>query len=249
MKSVRRFEDPTPGLSDYLSVEREHPSWDGFRSHRSGYAYRELRDALVGNQRGLCGYCETSLSNTDIQIEHVVPRSAGARVRGGELAAGNMIACCTGRAKRWPEEPADEAPARSGHTCGQAKGDRDDADFLDPRDLPETPSLFEVDSEGRITPNERGCAEAGIPAARVTATIETLRLNEERLRRDRTDRWFALLSVWSRYANDVTRLRRAAKRELLPDASGRLRGFFTTARSYFGAAAETVLAEAPEEWV
>lgn len=249
MKSLRRLDEPTPGLADYRAVEREHPSWDGLRSHRGGCAYRELRHALVENQRGLCGYCETSLSDTDIQVEHVLPRSAGAPGREGELAVGNLIACCSGQEKRRREETADGPPARSGHTCGQAKGNRVDPDFLDPRDLPATPPVFKVDAEGQITPNERGCVKAGIPAARVTATIAMLRLNEERLRQDRMDRWFALLSVWSGYAKDAARLRRAARRALLPDATGRLREFFTTARSYFGGAAETVLAEAPEEWV
>lgn len=249
MKSLRRLDEPTPGLADYRAVEREHPSWDGFRSHRAGCAYRELRQVLVENQRGLCGYCETSLSDADTQVEHVVPRSAGASGREGELAAGNLIACCSGQGKSQQEQTADGPPARSGHTCGQAKGNRIDPDFLDPRDLPATPPLFKVDAEGRITPNERGCAKAGVPAARVTATIEMLQLNEERFRQDRRDRWFALLSVWSGYGKDAIRLQRAARRVLLPDAAGRLREFFTTARAYFGDPAETVLEEAPEEWV
>ena len=49
--------------------------------------------------------------------------------------------------------------------------------------------------------------------------------------------------------DDSATVEEVARQVLSPDADGRLLEFFTTARSYFGDAAETVLAEAPEEWV
>ena len=75
MKRIRGLHGPTRGLANYLKVERNNPSWEGFRSHQAGKAYRELRDALLKLQHGLCGYCETGPAASRTQIEHVIPQS------------------------------------------------------------------------------------------------------------------------------------------------------------------------------
>lgn len=41
----------------------------------------------------------------------------------------------------------------------------------------------------------------------------------------------------------------AARMEFLPDETGRLPAFFTTTRSFFREAAESVLAEPPQNWI
>lgn len=249
MKRIRRIERPTPGLADYRSVEWDTPSWNGFRSHRSGSAYRELRSALVENQRGLCAYCEIDLESAGVQIEHVSPRSAPGSDPEGELGVGNLLASCHGGTKRSPRPQAYRTPIGPNRSCGPAKGGVSNPVFLDPRDLPASPSLYRVDPEGRITPDAATCVAIGVPASRVAETIRLVGLDVERLRRARVAVRADLLRLSVDHEDDIAAMEEVARQVLLPDGEGRLSEFFTTARSYFGEAAETVLAEAPEEWV
>ena len=249
MKRIRRLDEATPGLSDYRNVERDHPSWVGFKSHQDGAAYHELREALIEKQRGLCGYCEIALTTSDTQIEHVIPRSAGNTGAAQELDAGNLMACCRGGNVKPPRPATYRHPRRKNLSCDAAKANQVDAAFLDPRELPVAPPLFRVDSEGRVGVNEVGCAAAGIPVARVVATIKILGLNVDRLRNARARRWFELLAVWDQVGSDPVVMQRAAQVILTPREDGRLDEFFSTARSYFGSAAVAALAETPETWM
>ena len=249
MKRIRRVEQPTPGLAEYRSVEWESPSWDGFRSHRSGAAYRELRTALVENQRGLCCYCEIDLVSAGVQIEHVRPRSAAVSDPGGELGIGNLLASCYGGTKRSPRPQVYSPPVGSNRSCGPAKGGASNPAFLDPRDSPASPSLYRVDPEGRITPDADACAAVGVPVSRVAASIRLVGLDVGRLRRARVAVRRDLLRLSAGDEDDSATVEEVARQVLSPDTDGRLLEFFTTARSYFGDAAEAVLAEAPEDCV
>lgn len=247
MKRIRRLEEPTSGLDDYRATGL--PTWKGFRRYRNRAAYRELRSALVVIQRGLCGYCEIPLAESGTEIEHVVPQSAGALGTAMALNVENLMASCRGGTKRSAPQDAYQPPITENMSCGAAKGHKTNPTFLDPRLLPPAPSLFRVDFEGRITPNEPACASVGIPVSRVAFTIRMLGLDVERLRKARARQWARLLSTWESVADDRVALTRAARETLAPDADGVLGRFFTTARSYFHEVAEAVLAEAPEEWV
>ena len=97
MKRIQKLEDPTPGLEAYLNeCHFGEASWEGFRNHAAGASYRELVKGLATLQHGLCGYCEIDLTESDRQVEHVIPRSDPARGALEELNPGNMIACCLG---------------------------------------------------------------------------------------------------------------------------------------------------------
>lgn len=247
MKRIRRLEEPTPGLDDYRA--RGLPTWKGFRRYRARAAYHELRSALVVIQRGLCGYCEIPLAESGAEIEHVVPRSSGAIGTAMALDVTNLMASCRGGTDRAAPRDAHLPPITENRSCGAAKGHQTNPAFLDPRLLPPVPSLFRVDFEGRITPNESACAAVGVPVSHVAVTIRMLGLDVERLRRARERQWARLLSIWESVADDPVALTRAARETLAPDADGVLGRFFTTARSYFHEVAEAVLAEAPEDWV
>ena len=248
MKRIRRPSSTPVGLSDYGAVKRKHPSWKGFRRHQSGRAYRELLNALAAAQRGLCGYCEIDLIQTDRQVEHVVPQSDPMRGRALLLEASNLIACCQGGTTGGGNGERRAHPIRRNRSCGQAKGDATDPDFLDPREVPALPSLTRVEESGTISADETACATAGFAAHRVERTIEVLGLNAGRLRDARIAVWELLDETWASHRGDTEVMVEAARRELLP-SGGRIPRFFTTLRSYFGDAAETVLAEAPGEWV
>jgi len=205
-------------------------------------------------QHGLCGYCEIGLVELDRQVEHVVPRSDPEHGALRALDVTNFIACCKGG-----ENPlfaldhlADRdrylKPPKRNRSCGQKKGHDARADCVDPRDLPALPSLMRVLEDGAIEADPEACTSAGVPATRVTLTIEVLNLNAERLRLARERRWSALNGEWGDFFEDPDLMHQAARSELLPE-DGRLRQFFTTSRCYFGPLAEQVLEKQPQAWI
>ena len=134
-------------------------------------------------------------------------------------------------------------------SCGQKKGNRAIPDFVDPRTLPDMPSLTCVTLDGRIRIDEDACVAAEWEADRIGETVEFLGLNVERLRLAREERWRALEDAWKDYHDDEDTMRAAAREELLPD-NGRLQRFFTTSRSYFSEwGGEEILSEEPREWI
>ena len=175
-----------PNTSDAVG---DNANWDGFREHNVSASYNELIEKLIDVQHGLCGYCEINLTELDRQIEHVIPQGDPQHGASREVEITNMIACCKGGTSSVfasSEKSSDEdrylEPVKDNMSCGQAKGDCNDADFLDPRKLPALPSLTNVLVDGRIEVDEEACELAGIPVAHVTRTIEILNLNAERLR-------------------------------------------------------------------
>ena len=248
MKRIGRLFDRTPGLAEYLELEGENASWDRFRSHDRGRAYRGLIGELTSLQHGLCGYCEVDLSERDRQVEHVIPQSDPAQ---GELLAldvGNLMACCKGGTARSDDADRYMKPVKRNRSCGEAKDDRVNAGFVDPRELPAVPSLVRVLVDGWIEADAEACAAAGVPADHLTRTIEMLNLNARRLLVARAKWWSALSDAWGELGGDADQMNTAARRELFP-ADGRLRKFFTTSRCYFGPVAERVLDEQPQAWI
>ncbi len=257
MKRIRALEEPTPGLIEYREEEGDSATWDGFGSHRgSSDAKWELAEGLANVQHGLCGYCEINLHPRDREIEHVIPRSDTER-GGAERALdhANMIACCRGNASEphHPDLRGDPArflrPVNAHRSCGQAKGDQSSDEFRDPRTLPALPSVVRVSFVGEIAPNHDACTALGVDIDSVERTIQVLGLNVPRLRDARAARWRDLQDDWPSYDDDPAKIRAAAKRELLPDESGRLPAFFTTTRSFFEPLAEAILDEADLSWV
>ena len=238
----------TPGLSDYLAVETENPNWDGFKSHWDGNAYRDLRGELTNVQHGLCGYCEIDLTDTDRQVEHVVPRSDCVQGELRELDFRNLIACCKGGTARGEDKDRYLKPVPRNRSCGEAKGDYTDGTFMDPRELPALPSLVRVLDDGAIEVDAAACAAQEVPEDRVTSTIQVLNLNAERLRVTRRQHWDALHDAWGESFGGPDLILRAASSELLP-RDGQLRKFFTTSRCYFGPVADRVLDEQPRAWI
>ena len=245
MKRIRTMVAPTPGLSSYLD-EATVPSYGEFRDYEQGAAYRELIAALVELQRGLCGYCEIDLLDSDRQIEHVAPQRSHPDAA---LRTANMIACCKGgTASASNDEERFLKPPKRNLSCGQAKGATDDPRFLDPRTLPVLPSLLVVRFNGRVEADGSACRSEE-EAARVERTIEILGLNVERLRANRERRWRDLLAIWEPHLRSDDAITKGARNDLLPSEDGRLAPFFTTRRSFFGRYGEDVLSLAPDSWV
>ena len=248
MKRIRRLPAQPPGLQDYLEVETQRASWDGFGSHDGGRAHRSLIRALTDRQHGLCGYCEIRLTERDHQVEHVVPRSAPVQGASRALDYRNLIACCKGGTWRTDDASRYLKPVRKNRSCGEAKGNLVPKEFMDPRELPALPSLVRVLDDGRIEADMAACTSAGVSAGDVNRTIEVLNLNARRLRIARERRWSALNEAWGELWGDSELRYKAARSELLP-VGGRLPEFLTTARCFFGPLAERVLDEPPQSWI
>ena len=250
MKPIQRLSAPTAGLDAYrLEESDEARNWDGFKSHEAGASYKELVETLVAIQHGLCGYCEIDIKERDRQVEHVVPQSDPHEGAKRTLDQTNMIACCKGGTLLTDDDERRLDPVRNNRSCGEAKENLVDDKFIDPRTLPALPSLLQVNFEGRIEADKDSCDACGIAAAKVQKTIDILRLNTERLRRARENRWKALNENWESHFGDLAVMRAAARGELLPGADGRLEKFFTTSRAYFSPISEDLLEEGPRKWI
>ena len=258
MKKIRELNETVTGLARYLDSVGNNANWYAFRDHDNGTSYNELIEALVDFQHGLCGYCEIALVELDRQIEHVIPRSDPQDGASRELDITNMVACCKGGTESVfapSEKSSDEdrylRPVRDNVSCGQAKGDRNEADFTDPRTLPALPSVTKVLVNGRIEVDEEACKSEGIPVDRLRRTIEILNLDARRLRSAREKQWSGLEEEAEQIEdpNDPKMMEAWIRAVLMPDEKGRLVPFFTTSRSYFGPLAERVLARAPQAWI
>ena len=238
-----------PGLDTYRAQARNKENWSGYS--RDKKRYRQLVDDLMNLQHRLCGYCENDLQNNHRQVEHVVPKSDPQEGKRRELDAANLVACCLGGTLATADGPGQYLdPTKDNTSCGQKKGNDMIPDFVDPRTLPELPSLTRVGPDGRIEVDKDACHIAGWAVDGVGETVEFLGLNVERLRLAREELWRALEKYWKDYHDDEDIMREAAREELLPDSSGGLSRFFTTRRSYFAAwGGEEVLAEEPRDWI
>ena len=241
MKKIREVDESTPDLAEYLNVVGANANWTEFCSHKSGASRNELMDALAQNQHGLCAYCEIAIPAWPRQIEHVIPRSDPQHGTTKELDITNMIACCVGGTRL-------KAKKSGGHTCGQAKGNQNDENFIDPRILPARPSLTKILRNGHIIADEEACESEGIPTARVRRTIDILNLNAERLRLVRTKYWNELVERSGQF-DDPDTMNAWIRTLLTPDENGQLTPFFTTNRCYFGPISEPILAQQPQTWI
>lgn len=256
MKRIRPLEAAPLGLVEYTNKSGCVPDWNRFRNYDDGSAYRELRDALVDIQHGLCGYCEIDLTANDRQIEHIIPRSDPVAGATHALDPANMMACCiggTGRNFFGPDALGDSErflePTKANVSCGQAKGDSFDQLFINPRTLPDMPSLLRVRDDGKLVVDRCKCEAAGVSVHDLERTVDILGLNVPRLRRAREERWRDFSETWAEYLDDTEVMERLARDELLPDDHGVLPRFFTTNRSYFSPVSESILAEHPREWI
>ena len=249
MKRIEPLRDTPPGLAAYLEVDADYVSWDRFRSHEAGAAYRELRSTLIDLQHGLCGYCEARLVEPHVQVEHVVPQRDPDDGRRRELDETNMLASCLGGTKDVGAREQFLPPVRENTSCGQAKGADADARFVDPRTVPAMPALVTVRDSGEIEADPDACVATGVPAERVAHTIGLLGLDVRRLRQARRRRWSDLGRLFEDGLDDPDLIAKAARQELTPGQGGDLPAFFTTARSFFGSVAEVVLGEHPQTWI
>jgi uncharacterized protein (TIGR02646 family) len=248
MKPIRGLATSPDGLTRYRADTSKTQTWSAFRKDGEGQqAYAELSELLVNSQRGLCCYCEIRLLvPLDRQIEHVKSREHHPDLA---LDYQNMLAACTGGSSKvfvsGKAACADRAISNSEESlsCGQKKLS---VDCLDPRSLPVGESLFKVTPDGRVIVDAMACENHGIDVGAASQARDVLGLDNQRLRNARKKIMGALAAYNSA---TPTEIEAAARDNLLPGNHGQLNPWFTTSRSYFGAIAEKILAETPQDWI
>ena len=254
MKIIRMLPHCPQGLAEYLAQGGDVTDWRRFRNE-APEAYTELRDELAELQHNLCGYCEIDLDVNDTQVEHINPQADPHLGQARALDYLNLIAACRGGTERMFGNDALDSqeryllPIKENLSCGQAKGETIDPDFMDPRNLPVSFQLFFVRPDGDIAADNAACDFAGIHVRSVERTIAILGLKCERLRLARENRWNDLKRSWDALFDDDQAIRSAACTELLAGIDGDLPKFFTTGRSYFGSVGREILDDTPEEWI
>jgi uncharacterized protein (TIGR02646 family) len=253
MRRVRRLEAVPAAMEVYLDAHPEEVAapagearevWDRFRDDA---AYKEVLAALVQAQQGLCLYCEQRLVDgagrlihQDYQIEHVAPKASG---DGRTLDAFNLALACGGGTYSHHKEAARRAAGRDNESCGQRKGDDELFPCCDPRFFPESLRVVMVDLQGRLSPDEEACQDAGIDAELLREAIQVrLNLNCERLRlarkktSDHVRSWLVQLLgeiVNGSHLSDAQRQEMVSlliAGRLQADGGGHLRAFWTTER-------------------
>jgi len=184
MKHVRGLQAEPPLLGDYCllrqsganrSAKYANDVWKRFKKHGDN-AYQQVLSLLVDRQQGLCMYCErlvvdnstASLEQDSYLVEHVLPKSGAS---GRVLDWKNLGLSCWAR-----------YTTKQDKTCADAKTFHNLPPGLDPRQLPLSPSLLNVSSDGLLKPNIDHCERYGVNVDALGEAIKLLNLNYEPLR-------------------------------------------------------------------
>lgn len=99
MRKINKGSSP----QDFEEWKRNNPE-ASFRELPPGSVKSNLKQALLNEQYGLCGYCCTQIDNAHSHVEHIIPHCSGNQ----QLDYNNLICSCNGY-------------AISRNTCGHKK--------------------------------------------------------------------------------------------------------------------------------
>ena len=253
MKRVYKRQQEPELLKSY---RLKHPdaTWDKFR-RRFTRGYRQVKQAIIEDQHGLCAYCEISIKRKedytevdDFRVEHFFPK--GATQDGGHnyhLDWRNLLGVCHGGSQKdVPDAEWRFSEKKGDRSCDVPKGGKEITDrILNPLKLPGNIRLFRyTEHNGKMYVDEETCPDELKWKAK--NTIKELNLNAPRLMRMRkavidklTDELMLALAEGQDFDETLEWL---AESFLLPDHKNRSIPFFTVIRWYLGDAAEKLIA-------
>lgn len=250
----------TPGdneLTRYCQAYPDH-DWDNdFRNHNGSIDYKSIKQLMLADQGGLCGYCEKKIGDlpeNKQRVEHYHSKSDDSDpTKNWALDWNNLFAVCIGGSDS--DQSAHPLPANL--SCDSHKDHLIQKGLLDiacegymmnPLRIIGTANLFTLDwSTGELNVNKEACAQlADIENKHSTLeelvkeTIKILNLNCQRLCDDR-------LAVRNDYNLQVKRMRQFDDRDGFKKLAQRWftqkwPSFFTTKRCLLGKHAEEFLA-------
>lgn len=257
------YKSPPPNELTTYAANYPTDRWDAFCTHaaedqRPGDDYRVIKRRLIDDQGGLCGYCERKVGDHDSslqRIEHYHPKSdTSDPAVNWALMWSNILLVCTGGEKDGDSYPLPENLSCDAHknrvlrnALPQAIA-QELAARIAPFDMPAFPCLFCLDmGTGALLPSLDACETIdgaqslpiGTTHRALTATVETLNLNCDRLCKDRLQvrNEYNRRVKEARMANDTTYREAIARRWF----SKRWPIFFTTRRILLGSAADDYL--------
>ncbi len=154
--------------SDKIKSENTTEEWGGYK--------KELRLNLLELQKGLCAYCENSLcTELGCHIEHIEPQSSNPPLA---YEYTNLILSCIN------SDSLRDAKVKveNGISCGHAKQNKFDADLFIKPTFKDCERYFWYKDNGEIVPNLQLNED---DVSKANYTIDSLRLNCNRLKRER----------------------------------------------------------------
>lgn len=249
MKKSLKSQPEPPCLERYRTLNPQ-ASWDQFRDD-SDACYKTLRVQCRTDQRGLCAYCEISLTPENEQIAHFHPKSDTSTAHNWALDWDNLWLACKGGTQSWMNNEENyREPLPENRSCDESTEARVlDGVTLSPAEVPPFPRIFRFEQRPdalEIHPDESHCTEAGLSKDKVARTITEYNLNcgrlsEARLRVYRPIEQI-MRQVREKNVNSPAALMRLAQIHLGPSADGRWGKFFTLVRWRLGKIAEDYLA-------
>lgn len=256
LKKINKSQPPNT-LTQYAQQNPQTQThWEDFRHHNGSTAYREIKQIMLVDQGGLCGYCEKKLSQlpeNKQRVEHYHSKSDLSNIHiNWALDWDNVFAVCLGGSdankQAHPLPKNLSCDAHKDHLITKGKLPNEcEGHYLNPLQLIAIPGLFDFDkATGRLSPNENACTQWQVPENQydttyklVEKTIEILNLNCQRLLDDR-------LEVLKEYNQEIAKARKAQDKEGLKKLSQRWfsrkwPSFFTTRRILLGQHAEACL--------
>jgi len=200
-----------PNVLTAFAASNPVATWEhDFRNHKGSQDYKSLRQLMLSDQGGLCGYCESKVVGLPAhkqRVEHFHDKSdrANVAIHNWGLDWQNIFAVCIGG------NDADQSahPLPENLSCDSHKNHlKDELDtvpeghLLNPLTMPHTPCLFTLDKRtGELKPDATACTQVNIADNHfatvqelVDNTIRVLNLNCPRL----TDQRQLVLRAYNR---------------------------------------------------
>ena len=246
MKKVLKSPEP-PELTNYkersnqkMQSSPRFTKWKDVKGNRA--TYDAIRNTLLSDQKGLCAYCEMTLTTENRSVEHFIPCETSTKENNHDLDWSNMLAVCLDPGGLEKTDSQQIKIDKSDYCCGKKKDNFfPDGRLLNPLELPVS-CLFRFNSEdGEIKPDETVCKKVGIPIENAQFTIKKLNLNAQRLK----DQRLAVIEVITKELNDLDDgiihpidLDRQVAEIYFGDGTKNWPRFFTTIRSILEEGAE-----------
>lgn len=206
MKFIVKNQEPQ-SFANWKNLVNDN--WQPTYDDLSGQEKKDVKNALIAEQGGICCYCETILNYGDSHIEHLDPQSNN---EAGRLDFNNMLCSCQQKLDKG--EPLH---------CGNSKGDEI---------IPITPLMSDCESKFKYTYNGQilHIDEAS------ELTIKHLQLNIDKLNKLRESAIDSILYL-DPVAKDVLLPEDESKQfveKYLQKNNGRYNEFYTTIKYLFG---------------
>lgn len=253
MKRIYKTPD-TNLLTQYAGLHPDH-EWDkDFKACNNNKDYLTIREIMVSDQGGLCGYCEAVISGGQPKrVEHFHDKSDKSSCHNWALDWENVFAVCNGGSGYETDKTL--YPTPSNLSCDAHKSHLKNNGFvppegviLNPLTLINTPTVFYLDKyKGKLKANTVVCEKLRLEvntfntvAELVDNTIKVLNLNCYRL----TEQRCQLVISWSKALKVSQKMNNPKSMEILVHNwfSQRWPEFFTTRRLIAGKFAERYLA-------